>query len=129
MDQALIDKYSDEWKQIGEYRSPWGPDAREPMRNYVITERENFERLFRHEKPAYIPNITEMTAFSPTRPALTIPMVNSTTTIVPKAPVAANIGSSSSPMTGSVMPRLPASRTSNTPNAINNRLTGTKANP
>ena len=65
MDQALIDKYSDEWKQIGEYRSPWGLDAREPMRNYVITERENFERLFRHEKPAYIPNITEMTAFSP----------------------------------------------------------------
>ena len=62
MDQALIDKYSDEWKQIGEYRSPWGVDAREPMRNYVITERENFERLFRHEKPAYIPNITEMTA-------------------------------------------------------------------
>ena len=56
MDQALIDKYSDEWKQIGEYRSPWGVDAREPMRNYVITERENFE--YCHFKVQRHPSLT-----------------------------------------------------------------------
>ena len=65
MDNKLIEKYADEWKQIGEYRSPWGVDLREPMRNFPISERENFQRLFRGEKPVYIPVITDMTAFSP----------------------------------------------------------------
>ena len=65
MDNTLIEKYADEWKQIGEYRSSWGVDAREPMRNFPITERENFSRLFRGEKPVYIPVITDMTPFSP----------------------------------------------------------------
>ena len=65
MNEKLMEKYADEWKQIGEYRSPWGVDRREPMRNFPITEKENFRRLFRGEKPVYIPVITDMTAFSP----------------------------------------------------------------
>ena len=65
MNTELIKKYENEWKQIGEYRSAWGVDKREPMRNLVITERENFERLFRHEKPAYMPVSDDMTPFSP----------------------------------------------------------------
>ena len=65
MNSKLIEKYADEWKVVGEYRSAWGPGRSDPMRNYPITERENFERLFRREKPVYIPIITDMTAFSP----------------------------------------------------------------
>ena len=46
MDMELINKYSDEWKQIGEYQGAFGPEAKEPMRNFPITERENFLKLF-----------------------------------------------------------------------------------
>ena len=65
MNQELLNKYADEWKQIGEYQSSFGPAAKEPLRNFPITERENFEKLFRGEKPVYMPSITDMLAFSP----------------------------------------------------------------
>lgn len=65
MNQSLIEKYAGEWKQIGEYYSSWGADVRDPMRNYPITERENFRRLFAGEKPMYIPVITDMLPFAP----------------------------------------------------------------
>ena len=61
--------------------------------------------------------------------AATIPMVKSTTTAVPKFPVAANIGSSSSPDAGSGMPWRPANITSSTPSERNSRLVGRKAKP
>lgn len=65
MNQQLISKYADEWKQIGEYYSSWGETLREPVRNYPITERENFRRLLTGEKPLYIPVITDMLPFAP----------------------------------------------------------------
>lgn len=65
MDQKLIDKYAHEWEKIGEYYSAWGKDARDPMRNFPITERENFQRLLSHQKPVYMPVITDMQPFAP----------------------------------------------------------------
>ena len=61
--------------------------------------------------------------------AATMPIVNNTVTTVPRLPVAANIGRSSSPLAGSATPSFPASITSSTPSAINSRLAGTKAKP
>jgi len=62
---ALNKKYDEEWKQVGEYYSPWGPDRRDPKRNYPITPRENFERLLTGKKPVYMPVITDMLPFAP----------------------------------------------------------------
>ena len=61
--------------------------------------------------------------------AATMPMVKNTVTTVPNAPVAANIGSSSSPAAGSGVPSFCASIISSTPSAMNSRLAGTKAKP
>lgn len=65
MDKKLIEKYADEWKQTGEYYSPWGADLRDPIRNFPVTERENFARLFSRQKPVYMPVITDMLPFAP----------------------------------------------------------------
>lgn len=65
MNTELVAKYAPEWEQIGIYDSSWGPDVRDPMRNFPITERENFQRLFQRKRPMYIPVITDMLPFAP----------------------------------------------------------------
>ncbi len=61
--------------------------------------------------------------------AATMPMVKSTTTVVPNCPEAANMGSRSSPICGKAMPRADDSHTSKIPSTRKRRFTGTKANP
>ena len=61
--------------------------------------------------------------------AATIPMVNSTTTVWPNSPVAANMGRSSSPCCGSATPCRWARMVSRTPSERNMKLAGTKAKP
>lgn len=65
VNQALVSKYADEWKQVGEYYSAWGEKVRDPQRNFPITERENFDLLFHHKKPMYIPVVTDMNPLAP----------------------------------------------------------------
>ena len=61
--------------------------------------------------------------------AAMIPMVKSTTTGIPSTPVAANIGSRSSPEAGKAIPIFEVKRTRRTPRQRNRRLAGTKATP
>ena len=61
--------------------------------------------------------------------AATMPNANNTCTAMPNCPVAAYMGSNSSPLAGKATPWRPASTTSSTRSAMNSRLTGTKAKP
>lgn len=66
MDQRILDKYGKEYNNIiGEYVSPLSPDGGSPMRDYVINERENFEKFFAWEKTPYLANIDDTQAFAP----------------------------------------------------------------
>jgi hypothetical protein len=68
----MFDEYKLEWEAAegAGYVSPWGADTNglrmdEPKRNYPITEKENYERIFAGKKPVYMPFMTDMLAFSP----------------------------------------------------------------
>jgi hypothetical protein len=65
MISEIVKKYADEWKVTGEYFSPWNPEARDPRRNYPITPRENYTRLFSGKKPLYIPEVNDSLALAP----------------------------------------------------------------
>jgi len=58
-------EYLKEWEPIGSYPSGWGAGATYVKRNFPISERENFLRVLRKEKPVFMPQEVDMTALVP----------------------------------------------------------------